>query len=327
MTITGLPSGGVAAQVRFFERAGMLLRPAAVNLPISVTTRQRELAAPPPPRQLANTAPVPLPRRLPPLTQPLAGTPPRPRIPRCLLAVTSPQPQRAPQVPASASASASTSASARLSVPAPVPTRAEIARMDLAGLNDARDTLHRNLHANTYAGRPYLARHAQQSLQAVVLETLRRPGHWNDGAADLVPQVVTQTDMWPAGRSLRIIDCANDAIFLFGPNGAQSHHGRSPDLLPEPAADEIVLMRLAMDGGGHHYVRVSPESDALVHDVPADGDCFYSCLADGLDIAEDERAAFNLSFRDAVARHISQSHELMMLACTPDARTTTALHR
>lgn len=161
---------------------------------------------------------------------------------------------------------------------------------------------------------PHLVRQSRAQQEATVLENVRRPGYWNGGTADMFPQIITRIDMWPTGRSLRIIDCAHDTITLWGPDGTmRTHHGRSAELLPEPAPDEVILMRTDA-----HFVRISPENDDVIRNVSADGDCFFSCLSDAFGVPLEGRPDHNRRLRDAIARLMASDRELMMIACVPD---------
>lgn len=156
---------------------------------------------------------------------------------------------------------------------------------------------------------------AQLQQETAVLERVKRPGYWNGATADMFSQIITRTDMWPAGRFLRIIDCARDTITLIGPDGTmKTHHGRSAErLLPEPTADEVILMR-----AGAHYVRISPDEKVVVRDVPADGDCFFSCISDSFGVPEAQREAHNQLLRNSIARLLASDPHLMMVACVSD---------
>lgn len=67
-----------------------------------------------------------------------------------------------------------------------------------------------------------------------------------------------------------------------------------------------------------HFMRVDPDSEQLIHDVPRDGDCFFSCISTALGHADSARQAFNLHLRDSVARYIESDPDLLEQATTPD---------
>lgn len=161
---------------------------------------------------------------------------------------------------------------------------------------------------------PLTAQLRQRQQEAAALENIKRPGYWNSATGDMFSQLITRTDMWPADRCLRIIDCARDTITLIAPDGTlRTHQGRSATLLPEPAANEVVLMR-----SGTHYVRITPEEEAVVRDVPADGDCFFSCISDAFGVPPEGRHAHNLRLRESIARLVASDPVLLMIACVSD---------
>ena len=161
---------------------------------------------------------------------------------------------------------------------------------------------------------PLAAQLHQLQQEAAALENIKRPGYWNSATGDMFSQLITRTDMWPADRCLRIIDCARDTITLIAPDGTlRTHQGRSATLLPEPAANEVVLMR-----SGAHYVRITPEEEVVVRDVPADGDCFFSCISDAFGVPPEGRHAHNLRLRGSIARLVASDPILLMIACVSD---------
>ncbi len=147
------------------------------------------------------------------------------------------------------------------------------------------------------------------------MQALRRPGFWNDGAIDVVVPSIVKCDAWPAGRTLRIVDYDSDSLHFYSQQESRwiYTHGRDAPLLPEPTAGEILLIRQ-----NNHFMLVDPDSVPLIHDVPRDGDCFFSSISMALGYAENERKTANLRLRDSVARYIESDPELLKIATARD---------
>jgi len=173
------------------------------------------------------------------------------------------------------------------------------------------DSDYRMLHVADAAPAWMSPRHAAQALQRrmnqTALELLSRPKFWNSGLAETAMPLMPRTDRWPNGRALRIIDCDSGAISLFG-NGSERHYDpASPDaLLPEPADDEIILMRT-----GAHYSLIQRDCTNVIRDVPADGDCFFSCISLALGASPEALAATNLALRQSLVRLFKAEPQLM----------------
>lgn len=148
------------------------------------------------------------------------------------------------------------------------------------------------------------------------LELLQRPRTWNEGSGDLQSLIVNVAG-WPQGRALRIVDTDHDAIHLYRPGEPeQCHRGNGPEL-PPPQDDEIILLR-----HGNHFSLIRRDQDAVIEDVPADGDCFFSCISSALQ-AED-RATSNLDLRRQLADLIWSSPELLQVASAHDGALAPA---
>lgn len=153
-------------------------------------------------------------------------------------------------------------------------------------------------------------------IAGVNLELLQRPGTWNEGSGDLQSLIVNVAG-WPQGRALRIVDTDHDAIHLYRPGEPeQCHRGNGPEL-PPPQDDEIILLR-----HGNHFSLIRRDQDAVIEDVPADGDCFFSCISSALQ-AED-RATSNLDLRRQLADLIWSSPELLQVASAHDGALAPA---
>lgn len=148
------------------------------------------------------------------------------------------------------------------------------------------------------------------------LELLQRPRTWNEGSGDLQSLIVNVAG-WPQGRALRIVDTDHDAIHLYRPGEPeQCHRGNGPEL-PPPQDDEIILLR-----HGNHFSLIRRDQDAVIEDVPANGDCFFSCISSALQ-AED-RATSNLDLRRQLADLIWSSPELLQVASAHDGALAPA---
>lgn len=153
-------------------------------------------------------------------------------------------------------------------------------------------------------------------LAGLNLELLQRPRTWNEGSGDLQSLIVNVAG-WPQGRALRIVDADHDAIHLYRPGEPeQCHRGNGPEL-PPPEDDEIILLR-----HGNHFSLIRRDQDAVIEDVPADGDCFFSCISSALQ-AED-RATSNLDLRRQLADLIWSSPELLQVASAHDGALAPA---
>ncbi|GEM_PF-1372112 len=148
------------------------------------------------------------------------------------------------------------------------------------------------------------------------LELLQRPRTWNEASGDLQSLIVNVAG-WPQGRALRIVDTDHDAIHLYRPGEPeQCHRGNGPEL-PPPEDDEIILLR-----HGNHFSLIRRDQESVIEDVPADGDCFFSCISSALH-AED-RATSNLDLRRRLADLIWSSPELLQVASAHDGALVPA---
>lgn len=146
------------------------------------------------------------------------------------------------------------------------------------------------------------------------LELLQQPRVWNEGAGDLVPFIVDSAD-WPEGRALRIVDADNDAIHLYRPGQPEAYHYPGGGELPEVEDDEIILLR-----HDRHFSLLRRDRDAVVDDVAADGDCFFSCLSKALD--SPDMAASNLALRQQLAEHLWTRQDALQLLSAVDGPLT-----
>ena len=174
----------------------------------------------------------------------------------------------------------------------------------------------------------------------ITLELVQRNGECGGIGGDLVPLIVN-ADIWPSERALRIVDVkatpavditANgdpaaldaaatataytDAIHLYHRAHPERTHSQAgqPEL-PAVAEDEVILYRLSpLDVDGQestpHYRLVSQEGEQALIDVPADGDCFFSCVSAALGMAgldpgqREALAASNRLLRQSLAQHL-----------------------
>lgn len=143
-------------------------------------------------------------------------------------------------------------------------------------------------------------------LAGLNLTLLQRPGIWNESSGDL-QSVIVNTPGWPADRALRIVDADNDAIHLYRPGRPEQAHRNNDPELPPPQENEIILLRHRQ-----HFSLIRCDQDNVVHDVPADGDCFFSCISIALEA--DDRATSNLQLRRQLAEHIWSTPELLHIA-------------
>lgn len=166
-------------------------------------------------------------------------------------------------------------------------------------------------HPDASTERSRLLAHAQR----MALEALRRPGFWNDGIIDVIVPNIVKCDAWPPGRALRIVDYDSDSIHFYSQQESRwAYAGKGNEHpLPEPSEGEILMIR--QNG---HFMRVDPDSEQLIHDVPRDGDCFFSCISTALGYADNVRQAFNLQLRDSVARYMESDPDLLEQWITPD---------
>lgn len=190
-------------------------------------------------------------------------------------------------------------------------------RLTVDELQKARDRYHftANTPPFTRPGAAAGRRTLRTLASGMGMEALRRPGFWNDGAFDVIVPSIVKCDAWPAGRPLRIVDYDSNSIHFYSQEAGcwtYTDSGTS-QLLPEPSVGEILLIR--QNG---HFMRVDPDSEQLIHDVPRDGDCFFSCISTALGHADNARPAFNLQLRDSVARYIESDPGLLETATVCD---------
>lgn len=139
---------------------------------------------------------------------------------------------------------------------------------------------------------------------ARVSDSVRTPGNWDDEVMDLVPAIITRLPSWPQNRSLTIRDeiSANHHWSVrFTPNQPEStyplrHH-------PEEAATDIVLSRTSRN----HYSLVL---NNRVVEIPADGDCFFNAVAQGLNEGQAQQTFSIQGLRDEAADYIDQQPAL-----------------
>ncbi len=115
------------------------------------------------------------------------------------------------------------------------------------------------------------AKDVAQALQDAAAE-IRKPGQWFGVSGDLAPFLITRTQEWPKGLSLRIVDRAGRcATQEFG----QADQRRTP-------------VTVQLDYVGRHY---SPIVNGRPLAVPTKGDCFYESVIRAMP-AEDRVALF-----------------------------------
>ncbi|WP_458131272.1 OTU domain-containing protein [Pseudomonas sp. R3-41] len=137
-----------------------------------------------------------------------------------------------------------------------------------------------------------------------ISDVIRTPGSWDNEIMDLVPAIMTRLGSWPSNRSLLIRDEIarnNQWSVRFTPGENERiyplrHH---PDQLP----NDVVLSRVRTN----HYRLIL--NDRTV-DIPADGDCFFNAIAQGLNEGQAQGRFTMRGLRNEAARYIDQHPEL-----------------
>ncbi|MBD8695719.1 OTU domain-containing protein [Stenotrophomonas sp. CFBP 13718] len=175
----------------------------------------------------------------------------------------------------------------------------------------------RSLRAQVWTGMvqgQVLSESDQSCLAAgLTLHLFQQSGVWNEGIGDLLPLIVNVPDLL-AGRALRIVDSDHDGIHLYRPGEEERcHRNGSAEELPEPAEDEIILLRHE-----RHFSLIRRDREQAIEQVADDGDCFFSCLSRAL--GETEEAGANSRMRAALADHIWNTPELRQVAGAQEGR-------
>lgn len=139
---------------------------------------------------------------------------------------------------------------------------------------------------------------------SAVSAAVRQAGHWDGQAMDLVPSIMTRLALWPAQRSLLIIDeLADDYAWSVRFTPGQEERIYPLDRHPEQSPEDLVLRRVAQN----HYHLVL--NDQVVQ-IPADGDCFFNAVAQGLNAGQASQAFTIQGLRQAAADYLEQHPQL-----------------
>ena len=159
---------------------------------------------------------------------------------------------------------------------------------------------------------PYTAREHFCLSAGLGLELLKRPGVWNESSGDLVPFIV-QSAGWPPGRALRIVDSDSGAIHLFRPGRPGQSHFPGGPVLPDVQDNEVILLRHA-----RHFDLIRRDRDPIIDPVPANGDCFFSCISKAL--GRTGIAVSNLALRHALVDYLwTRTDAVQVAALANDA--------
>ncbi|WP_434559602.1 dermonecrotic toxin domain-containing protein [Pseudomonas sp. Z4-20] len=135
-------------------------------------------------------------------------------------------------------------------------------------------------------------------------DSIRTPGSWDNEIMDLVPAIMTRLERWPQNRSLLIRDetsAENYWSVRFTPG--QNERIYPLRLHPDASANDVVLSRV----GSNHYRLIL--NDRVV-DIPADGDCFFNAVAQGLNEGQAQGTFSVQGLRNEAADYIDQHPEL-----------------
>lgn len=182
-----------------------------------------------------------------------------------------------------------------------------LAGLSTSALTDQRNTLREGTQVGNGSRQPTEVER-QCLIVGLTLELLQHPGVWNEGAGDLVPLIVHSAH-WPPDIALRIVDADDGAIHLHRHGQPELSHRRPGDQeLPEVQDNEIILLR-----HGRHFDLLRRDRDRVIDEVPADGDCFFSCISKAL--GHDDIQRSNLRLRQGLAEHLwSQPEALQVVA-------------
>lgn len=142
-----------------------------------------------------------------------------------------------------------------------------------------------------------------QSIEEMA-DLVERSGEWDNPAMDLVPEFIPNLPGWPQNRGLVIIDERPEreaSTMRFGPGEAPVYLLNSP---PNPRTD-VVLRRT----GGNHYDLLQTNNAPPVR-IPADGDCFFTAVALGLNTFGDGNVFSMRGLRVAAGRYIRRNRQL-----------------
>ncbi len=139
---------------------------------------------------------------------------------------------------------------------------------------------------------------------STISDSIRTSGVWNTQIMELVPAFITRLPIWPQNRSLLIVDqiTAHQSWSVrFTPGQDEriypmAHH-------PDQVRTDIVLRRSAQN----HYNLVL--GDRVVP-IPADGDCFFNAIAQGLNEGQAQATFSMQGLRNAAADFIDQHPEV-----------------
>lgn len=146
-----------------------------------------------------------------------------------------------------------------------------------------------------------------------VSDSIRRAGNWDDQLVDLVPAIMTRVAGWPQNRSLLIRDQITPDqgwSVRFTPGRNERIHPLLDH--PDQSADDIVVNRTAQN----HY---SLMLGNRVIDIPADGDCFFNAVAQGLNQGQARQTFSVQGLRDAAADYFDHHPELRHYMLEPQA--------
>ncbi|MCL6703584.1 OTU family ubiquitin thioesterase [Pseudomonas sp. T1.Ur] len=136
-----------------------------------------------------------------------------------------------------------------------------------------------------------------------VADSIRTPGSWDTDVMDLVPTLVTRLPSWPQNRSLLIIDETAPArgwSVRFTPGQPERIYPIVQH--PQRSYSDLVLRRTSHN----HYSLLLGEQAVQ---IPADGDCFFNAVAQGLNAASTPNNFSVQRLRNEVADYIQQHPE------------------
>lgn len=137
-----------------------------------------------------------------------------------------------------------------------------------------------------------------------VSDSIRMSGSWDNQIMDLVPAIMPRLPNWPQNRSLMIRDEISASHYWsvrYTPGQPESIYPMRYH--PDEASSDIVLSRTAQN----HYTLIL---DDRVVDIPADGDCFFNAVAQGLNEGQAQGTFSIQGLRNAAADYIEQHPEL-----------------
>ncbi|WP_434559598.1 OTU domain-containing protein [Pseudomonas sp. Z4-20] len=152
-----------------------------------------------------------------------------------------------------------------------------------------------------------------------VARSIRTPGSWDNQIMDLVPAIITRLPSWPQNRSLVIIDEITPGRHW----SVRFTPGETEVIYPMRAhpneTDAGVLLRRM---GSNHYQLVLEDRPV---DIPADGDCFFNAIAQGLNEGQAQPRYSIQQLRNEAADYIDHHPELSHYLVSQPSMTHQAL--